>query len=292
VGSGASLAELGSWQPLLDFDISSSAVIKCDHLITFYNTAAQGVYMPTSPMDMLLLGVVCFGLPVWSLISGKLYRDPGVAARARVRRYTLIAIRGLALSLFILLAWRRAGRPFADLGFDVPVGKPGLLGFAIALLVISYYVSTVQFRRRSTQQLNATRERLRRLRSFEMLPQTSAEYTIYPVAAIIGSACEELLYRGYLITVLTLPLGLPGAVLGSSALFGLGHLYQGAVGVVRTMIIGLAFGVGFALTHSLWWLLVAHASANLSGLFLARRIAAATDPHGQGSQSNQRFGIG
>jgi hypothetical protein len=62
--------------------------------------------------------------------------------------------------------------------------------------------------------------------------------------------------------------------------------------VVRTMIIGLAFGVGFALTHSLWWLLVAHASANLSGLFLARRIAAATDPHGQGSQSNQRFGIG
>jgi uncharacterized protein len=267
-------------------------MVKCDRLITLYNNVTSGGYVPQSPMDILLLAVVCLGLPLWSMIVGRHYRDPQLAARARVLRYTLIATRGLALSLLVLLAWRRAGRPLASLGFDVPVGKLGLVGFALDVLFIGCYVSTVQFRRRSIQQLSAIRERLRRLRSFEMLPQTSAEFALYPVAAIIGSTCEELLYRGYLITVLTLPLGLPGAVLASSALFGIAHVYQGAIGVVRTMIIGLGFGVGFALTHSLWWLLVAHASANLSGLFLARRIATVTDPGGRGSRSSERFGMG
>jgi hypothetical protein len=38
------------------------------------------------------------------------------------------------------------------------------------------------------------------------------------------------------------------------------------------MLIGIAFGVAFALTHSLWWLLIAHTSANLSGVLLARRL--------------------
>jgi len=39
-------------------------------------------------------------------------------------------------------------------------------------------------------------------------------------------------------------------------------------------VIGCAFGVAFALTQSLWWLLIAHGSANLSGVLLARRLHA------------------
>jgi membrane protease YdiL (CAAX protease family) len=76
-------------------------------------------------------------------------------------------------------------------------------------------------------QLAATQDRLRRLGSYDMLPQTPREFAIYPIAAVAGSTCEELLYRGFLIGTLTPLMGTAGAVLVSSASFGLGHAYQG-----------------------------------------------------------------
>jgi CAAX protease family protein len=105
-----------------------------------------------------------------------------------------------------------------------------------------------------------------------MLPQTPGKFAVFPIAAVAGSTCEELLYRGFFIGRLAPTVGTAAAVLSSSALFGLGHAYQGWIGVARTMLIGIAFGVAFALTHSLWWLLIAHTSANLSGVLLARRL--------------------
>lgn len=65
------------------------------------------------------------------------------------------------------------------------------------------------------------------------------------------------------------------AVLLSSVLFGLGHAYQGIVGILRTAIIGLAFGAGCALTKSLWWLVVAHVIVSLCAVAFARRLSQA-----------------
>ena len=48
-------------------------------------------------------------------------------------------------------------------------------------------------------------------------------------------------------------------VLVSSIGFGLAHSYQGASGVVRVTLIGLAFGVFYALTGSIWLAMLAHA---------------------------------
>ena len=177
-------------------------------------------------------------------------------------------------SALVILAWWKAGRPLSALGLDVPVGIPGRVGLIIDVGIVGYYLASVQFSRRTRSQLVATRDRLRRLGSYDMLPKTPGEFAVFPVAAVAGSICEELLYRGFLIGVLTPRLGMAGAVLSSAVLFGLGHAYQGWIGVARTTVIGCAFGVAFAQTHSLWWLLIAHASANLSGTFLAWRMLA------------------
>jgi membrane protease YdiL (CAAX protease family) len=145
----------------------------------------------------------------------------------------VIAIRGAALGALILVAWENAGRPFAALGLDVPVGGAGRVRLLLDVAIVGYYLASVQFRKRSRDQLAATRERLRRLKSYEMLPQTPAEFATYPIAAVAGSAFEELLYRGYLVGGFAPVVGSPLAVLGSSMLFGLGHAYQGTIGVVR-----------------------------------------------------------
>jgi CAAX protease family protein len=86
--------------------------------------------------------------------------------------------------------------------------------------------------------------------------------------ALVGSVTEEILYRGFL----TLLAGLWGAVLISSIAFGLGHIYQGWMGVVRTSCIGLAFGVAYALTNSLWWLMLAHTMFKSFGGLVAWRL--------------------
>jgi membrane protease YdiL (CAAX protease family) len=229
-----------------------------------------------TPLDMVLVVIAAIGLPAWSVIAGRWYARHGRAERRRSQRYWIVIVRGAILSGLVLLTWARAGRSFALLGFDSPVGTAGRVGLLIDVLIIGYYFGAVQLRKRSREHLDATRTRLRRLRTYDMLPQTAVDFATYPIAATVGSVFEELLYRGYLIAVLAPPLGVSIAVLSSAVLFGFGHLYQGTIGVVRTVFIGLALGVGLALTHSLWWLMIAHASANLSGIMLARRLRPAS----------------
>lgn len=227
--------------------------------------------MLATPLDFLLLGIVFIGLPAWSLVASRWYAQKP-AHWTRLAKYWLIAIRGTLLSALVIVAWWKAGRAFSVLGLHVPVRTAGRVGFLVDIAIIVYYLVSVQFRRRSPNQLAATQERLRRLGSYDMLPQTRAEFAMYPIVVITGSTCEELLYRGYLLGGLSPLLGAGAAVLCSSALFGLGHLYQGRIGVLRTTVIGLVFGVAFAVTHSLWWLMIAHTCANMSGVLLARRM--------------------
>jgi hypothetical protein len=38
------------------------------------------------------------------------------------------------------------------------------------------------------------------------------------------------------------------------------------------MLIGFLFAIGFVLTHSLWWLMIAHIAANVLGGLFAWRV--------------------
>jgi len=58
----------------------------------------------------------------------------------------------------------------------------------------------------------------------------------------------------------------------SSVLFGFGHAYQCWIGMLRTAFIGLAFAIAYALTHSLWWLMLAHIAVNLFGGLFAWKL--------------------
>ena len=74
---------------------------------------------------------------------------------------------------------------------------------------------------------------------------------------------EEVIWRGFLMTRLAEILGgsrsaWSSALVASSALFGLAHLYQGAAGVLTIGVIGVVFGLAFLWVRNLWPLVVAH----------------------------------
>lgn len=78
-----------------------------------------------------------------------------------------------------------------------------------------------------------------------ILPQSTIEFLPFLALAITAGLCEEFLYRGFAMAVLV-RLGSPAwvAVLISSILFGLAHLYQGRGGFVSTLAIGAMLGTG------------------------------------------------
>jgi CAAX amino terminal protease family. len=219
--------------------------------------------------DLLLVVIAVAAIPGLSILAGRTYARKERSELNLVGRYWFIIIRGFLLSLLIIFVWSWAGRPFATLGLDIPVGYRGRIGFILDGALACYYVYALLVRRLSPERIAATRGRLK---SYRILPETRDEFVLFPFVGIVGSIFEELLYRGFLLWMFTPLAGVWGAALLSSLTFGVGHAYQGWIGIVRTTIIGFAFATGYVLTHSLWWLIVAHIMISIFGDLFARRL--------------------
>jgi len=104
-----------------------------------------------------------------------------------------------------------------------------------------------------------------------LLPSTKDERRWWWVVCITAGICEEVVYRGFLLHYLhTLPfhLSLTWALVASSLIFGIAHLYQGAGGAVQTALIGAVLGAMFLVTGNLLLPMVVHAVLDLRVLAL------------------------
>lgn len=85
---------------------------------------------------------------------------------------------------------------------------------------------------------------------------------------------EEITARGFLLTRCRIALGgLWGPILLSSFLFGLGHIYQGWVGVAQTALFGIVLAILTVRWGTLWPAIFAHAILNTFSLAMLERIA-------------------
>jgi membrane protease YdiL (CAAX protease family) len=85
-----------------------------------------------------------------------------------------------------------------------------------------------------------------------IFPQSGVEMLPFCALALTAGICEEFLYRGFAIgAFLRAGLSVWEAVLISSFLFGLAHLYQGYGGALGTMLLGGLFGATRIGYHSL-----------------------------------------
>jgi len=112
------------------------------------------------------------------------------------------------------------------------------------------------------------------LKSFSyFFPATWTERRWFAFLCITAGICEETLYRGFLLHYLHFfpcTLGLTLALLVSSVIFGLGHLYGGVGGVVGSVLVGFLLGLLFLLTESLLLPMLLHALFDVSKLLQLR----------------------
>ena len=107
----------------------------------------------------------------------------------------------------------------------------------------------------------------------KLMPQNSVESLVFAALAATVAVCEEFLYRGFLLAALQPVLGkMILAVLASTLLFAIGHLYQGARGVVSTFFLGLLFCALRITTGSLVPCVVVHFGVDLVAGLAAPRL--------------------
>jgi membrane protease YdiL (CAAX protease family) len=95
-------------------------------------------------------------------------------------------------------------------------------------------------------------------------PRGWADHVMMAVKLGAAGFAEELVYRAYLVTRLADLLRSRGeAVLVSSLLFAVSHVYQGLPGVGNSFLFGLAYGAVFLALGRVWPLAFGHALYNM-----------------------------
>lgn len=176
----------------------------------------------------------------------------------RVRRYqrTLRLVAGSLLALAAL--WIAGRRPVAWLGLGVP-DRTGLILLGLAVGAIATLAIVAPHARKPTDPARAAAAAL-------MMPRGAREVRWFVAFAVVVGAGWELLYRGYLFWLLAPLLGPAGAVAVMAVSYGVAHGWRGIGALAGSIAAALFFAGGYALTGTLWWLIVLHVGLPLIGL--------------------------
>jgi membrane protease YdiL (CAAX protease family) len=211
----------------------------------------------------------------------KLLALPSVSTMERLVLYaSTIAFQWIAATVVAWRAWTH-GYTAAQLGLNLH----GRTRIVLASIVGAATVAALQWLnlRRMGKIPVAARGALQAIAE-RILPQSTVELLPYLALAITAGLCEEFLYRGFAMAVLT-RVGLPAwsVVLLSSILFGLAHLYQGRGGLVSTLVVGTVLGSGRIAYDSLVPVLFWHSAVDVvAGIAGPRYLLRAADVAPQG----------
>jgi hypothetical protein len=161
-----------------------------------------------------------------------------------------------------LTVWLQAARPLPELGLALHFGWRFWLGLVIALAAMVAMARQARRLLGDTSKQGSLRCLLERV--LFLLPHTPEELRTFRALSLTAGICEEILFRGYLIWYLSWLMGLWPALLVSSLFFGFAHSYQGASGILRTVLAGLLFALFYLLTRSLWVPLLLHAFIDIN----------------------------
>lgn len=218
--------------------------------------------------------VVVLALPFWAFWQHRgLVADLAAGktdARARAYRRT-IALEW-ALAALVIVRWGTSGQLPGVLGAGDTGTVRWWIGIALAAAGSILLVWQTTGILRSAERMAQVRPQLEPLQS--IIPADAREGRLFAGLAVTAGVCEEVMYRGFLIAYFAAFSPLWVAVALASAIFGLGHAYQGAAGILKTGLVGIAMAVLLLLTGALWAPILVHAVIDLTSGHLGRKVLA------------------
>lgn len=200
------------------------------------------------------------------------HTGPAAPVRTKLRLYaSTICMQWVLVGAMLWVAGRH-GLSAADVG-ERPGNARLTFLVTLGLLAIVAVVAGILLPRVGRARPKALIAALGRMRT--LAPAFGPEMAAFVLVSLTAGVCEELLYRGWLVNLLRTATGSVWiAIAVGSALFGIGHAYQGVRGVLRTGFVGLQLAILFVVVDSLVPGQVLHAAVNLvSGFAMATAVS-------------------
>ncbi|MFL6671658.1 MAG: CPBP family intramembrane glutamic endopeptidase [Massilia sp.] len=213
--------------------------------------------------DLLLAAYLLLILPI-SRCWRRQYSKPDRRCAPERQRMYRENITQVLLLLLVLAgsSWLRRRTP-AELGFDVPLSAAGQWGLLAAVVVLAGLgIGSLLWQKKLGGASRDEYDKL--LQGHRLLPRTANELREYLVLSLVVGAGWEILYRGFLLLVLAPFTGMAGAVALSALAYGASHGYHNRKQFIGSMASAFLFTLAYALTHSLWWLMLLHIGIGVS----------------------------
>jgi membrane protease YdiL (CAAX protease family) len=190
------------------------------------------------------------------------------AGMNRSRRWVrIVEVVIVPVAIATVCVWQH--RPPELLGLGPPTSTPALialgLGIAWSIGIAAICWSDVRHSRTCEDCRREFHEDT--LKTYGRTPADLRRFPLYVGA--LQAITEEVIFRAFLIWVLTPLLGTIGAVIAAALCFGIAHAATLRWAFFATGV-GLVLGTVYALTESLWGIMIAHVAQNLS-VFLHHR---------------------
>lgn len=220
---------------------------------------------------VFLLGIV---LPFISGVrSREGFKDIVFTKSIRRRFYLSNSLVQWVAAAFIVGYWLLMDRPLASMGLHGEPGAKMLLAWRLALLLIILYTSDILFSFRNQEAVKASLEE--QDESTPFLPESFREFGAYGFMCLTAGICEEILYRGYMVTYF-LPHATGAfpwmALLFPALMFSLAHYYQGWHAVAKIYLLSVLLAGIYLASGSLWIGMGIHFLIDLTGGILAVRL--------------------
>jgi len=230
-------------------------------------------------LQHLLFAFLAIALPAWDFYATRrLKKNPGSAQKIGYYK-TLCALLWLASLVAVVAVGFHGVFTIASISGDAA----WLFGHALVRLLVETgivlfvgltFLSYITVAWKKLNNRPRTYRSAEALKSFEyFFPATRTERRWWVLVCITAGCCEETLFRGFMLHylhVLPWTLNLTLALLISSLIFGLNHLYGGVGGVVGSAAAGFLFGLLFMLSGNLLLPVILHALMDLRILVILR----------------------
>jgi len=201
------------------------------------------------------------------------------ASTTLVLHVVLLASISVALAFAALRSDRIASlglsrQPLSRVAFFTLLGGCGT--FAVnAIVVVTFIALSGGF----AHEADIAREKAAALKTLGEIPV----WLMVPLAIVAG-IYEEIVFRGFLLGRLRVLLATRRAIAGdamavvlSSVIFGLGHAYQGALGVAQTTFAGLCLALLAVVSRSLYPSILTHAGIDSVSLLVLHFLSPMVD---------------
>jgi membrane protease YdiL (CAAX protease family) len=205
--------------------------------------------------------------------------------KARTRAYRTVVVEKWVFTALIAVAWITLSRTASSIGLTTNVTPLAIAGYVVTALAIGMLLLLARSAVHSEQGRRRTSESIASVGA--LVPRTATEKRWFDAMSVTAGIEEELIYRGFLFAYYAA--WLPGSpvafvIVLAAIVFGLGHLYQGTAGIVKTGTLGVLFGVVYWMTGSLWAPMLLHVVVDLSSSWITRQLAADGDLDNQTEQ--------